>query len=122
MYDKLDVMLQEVISREVLVDEGSRQVVELEQAAIWRFLWWSGTISVHVLVDQNREDHSVRTQYLLLLCVCVLLGKIEGVGGQFLLQPTNLIFIRHEDLKNFLLWLHLVVRKLMEKEFYNSLV
>ncbi|GMP82776.1 hypothetical protein CsSME_00036937 [Camellia sinensis var. sinensis] len=53
--------IKEVISRRVLVDEGSRQVVELEQAALWRFLWWSGTISVHVLVDQNREDHTVRT-------------------------------------------------------------
>ncbi|CAL5349882.1 unnamed protein product [Camellia sinensis] len=50
----------EVISRRVLVDEGSRQVVELEQAALWRFLWWSGTISVHVLVDQNREDHTMK--------------------------------------------------------------
>ncbi|XP_008812483.1 uncharacterized protein LOC103723369 isoform X1 [Phoenix dactylifera] len=52
--------IKEVISRKVLVDEGLRQVVEVEQAAIWRFLWWSGTISVHVLVDQNREDHTVR--------------------------------------------------------------
>ncbi|KAL9240950.1 hypothetical protein vseg_015115 [Gypsophila vaccaria] len=52
--------IKEVISRKVLVNEGSRQVVELEQAAIWSFLWWSGTISVHVLVDQNREDHSMR--------------------------------------------------------------
>lgn len=52
--------IQEVISRRVLVDEGSRQVVELEQAALWRFLWWSGTISVHVQVDQNREDYSMK--------------------------------------------------------------
>lgn len=52
--------IKEVISRRVLVDEGLRQIVEVEQAAIWRFLWWSGTISVHVLVDQNRRDHSVR--------------------------------------------------------------
>lgn len=52
--------IKEVVSRKVLVDEGSRQVVELEQAAMWRFLWWSGTISVHVLVDQNREDHSMK--------------------------------------------------------------
>nr|GEY37089.1 hypothetical protein [Tanacetum cinerariifolium] len=27
--------IQEVLSRKVLVDEGSRQVVEIEQAAIW---------------------------------------------------------------------------------------
>jgi len=80
LYDKLNVLLQEVISREVLVDEGSRQVVELEQAAIWRFLWWSGTISVHVLVDQNRVDHSVRYQFSLLVCVCFA-RENEGGGG-----------------------------------------
>ncbi|KAE8732091.1 Pantothenate kinase 2 [Hibiscus syriacus] len=51
--------VKEVISRKVLIDEGQRQVVEVEQSAIWRFLWWSGTISVHVLVDQNR-DHTMR--------------------------------------------------------------
>ncbi|XP_072992799.1 uncharacterized protein [Typha latifolia] len=51
--------IKEVISRRVVLDEGFRQVVELEQAAIWKFLWWSGTISVHVYVDQNRKDHTV---------------------------------------------------------------
>ncbi|KAL4586933.1 hypothetical protein LXL04_011581 [Taraxacum kok-saghyz] len=52
--------IQEVLSRKVLLDEGSRQVVELEQAALWRFLFWSGTISVHVMVDQNRDDYSMK--------------------------------------------------------------
>ncbi|PSS26867.1 17-beta-hydroxysteroid dehydrogenase type 6 like [Actinidia chinensis var. chinensis] len=52
--------IKEVVSRRVLVDEGLRQVVEVEQAALWRFLWWSGTISVHVLVDQNREVHTMK--------------------------------------------------------------
>ncbi|XP_071706385.1 uncharacterized protein [Rutidosis leptorrhynchoides] len=52
--------IQEVLSRKVLLDEGSRQLVDIEQAAIWRFLWWSGTISVHVLVDQNRDDYSMK--------------------------------------------------------------
>lgn len=52
--------IKEVLSRKVVVDEGLRQVVEVEQAALWRFLWWSGTISVHVLVDQNRADHSMK--------------------------------------------------------------
>ncbi|MCL7040355.1 hypothetical protein MKW94_019384 [Papaver nudicaule] len=50
--------IKEVISRRVLVDEGSRQVDEVEQAAMWKFLWWSGTIVVHVMVDQNRDGHS----------------------------------------------------------------
>ncbi|KAI3943962.1 hypothetical protein MKW92_023438 [Papaver armeniacum] len=35
----LKILKQEVISRKVLVDEGSRQVVEVEQAAMWKFLW-----------------------------------------------------------------------------------
>ncbi|XP_043707852.1 uncharacterized protein LOC122657135 [Telopea speciosissima] len=52
--------IKEVISRKVLLDEGQRQVVEVEQAALWRFLWWSGTMSVHVIVDQNRKDYSVK--------------------------------------------------------------
>ncbi|KAB2052915.1 hypothetical protein ERO13_A12G143400v2 [Gossypium hirsutum] len=52
--------IKEVISRQVLVDIGKRQVVDVEQKALWRFLWWSGTISVHVLVDQNREDYSMK--------------------------------------------------------------
>ncbi|KAJ1423053.1 START-like domain superfamily [Sesbania bispinosa] len=52
--------IKEVISRKVLVNEGHRQVVDLEQAAIWRFLWWSGTISINVLVDQNRKDHTMK--------------------------------------------------------------
>ncbi len=98
MYDKLNVLLQEVISREVLVEEGLRQVVELEQAAIWRFLWWSGTISVHVLVDQNREDHSVRTHCCFRWCVCL----------RNVLQFTDM-----GGLRNVLLWLHLVGRKHM---------
>ncbi|KAK8959862.1 hypothetical protein KSP40_PGU016484 [Platanthera guangdongensis] len=51
--------IKEVISRRVVVDDGTRQVVEVEQAAIWKFLWWSGTISVHVVVAQCRRDHEV---------------------------------------------------------------
>ncbi|XP_057984968.1 uncharacterized protein LOC110631652, partial [Hevea brasiliensis] len=51
---------RKVISRKVLLDEGPRQVVEVEQSAVWKFLWWSGTISVHVLVDQNREDLTMK--------------------------------------------------------------
>ncbi|KQJ89856.1 hypothetical protein BRADI_4g28170v3 [Brachypodium distachyon] len=52
--------IKEVVSRKVLLDEGLRQVVEVEQAAIWKFLWWSGILSVHVFVDQNRKDHTVK--------------------------------------------------------------
>ncbi|CAN1151203.1 hypothetical protein LINPERHAP2_LOCUS18042 [Linum perenne] len=56
--------IKEVMSRKVLFDDGRRQLVEVEQAAIWTFLWWSGTISVNVLVDQNRDDLSMKFKQL----------------------------------------------------------
>ncbi|KAB2097435.1 hypothetical protein ES319_A01G170700v1 [Gossypium barbadense] len=78
--------IKEVISRKVLVDEGQRQVVEVEQAALWRFLWWSGTISVRVLVDQNREDHSMKFEQ-------VNTGFMKKFKGQWRIEP---IFVDEE--------------------------
>ncbi|XP_059448599.1 uncharacterized protein LOC132179832 [Corylus avellana] len=73
--------IKEVLSRRVLVDEGLRQVVELEQAALWRFLWWSGTISVHVIVDQNREDHSMKFKQ-------VKMGFMKKFEGCWTVEPV----------------------------------
>lgn len=50
---------QRVVSRNVLFDDGLRQVVEVEQESIWKFLCWSGTFSVNLVVDQNRRNHTV---------------------------------------------------------------
>ncbi|CAK7332671.1 unnamed protein product [Dovyalis caffra] len=72
--------IKEVISRRVLLDEGDRQVVDVEQAAIWKFLWWSGTISVHVLVDQNRQDHSMKFKQ-------VKTGFMERFEGYWKVEP-----------------------------------
>lgn len=52
--------IKEVKYRKLLEDEGHRQLVEVEQAAIWRFLWWSGTISVRVFVEQDRRNHTMK--------------------------------------------------------------
>ncbi|KAK8582866.1 hypothetical protein V6N13_069634 [Hibiscus sabdariffa] len=73
--------IKEVISRKVLVDEGQRQLVEVEQAALWRFLWWSGTISVRVLVDQNQEDHSMKFEQ-------VNTGFMKKFEGQWRIEPV----------------------------------
>lgn len=72
--------IKEVLSRKVLVDEGSRQVVELDQAAMWRFLWWSGTISVHVVVDQNREDYTMKFKQ-------VKTGFMKRFEGRWKVEP-----------------------------------
>ncbi|OAE21118.1 hypothetical protein AXG93_3661s1430 [Marchantia polymorpha subsp. ruderalis] len=47
--------IKEVKYRKLLEDHGHRQIVEIEQAAIWRFLWLSGTLNVCVRVDQDRR-------------------------------------------------------------------
>ncbi|CAM6117028.1 unnamed protein product [Calypogeia fissa] len=52
--------IKEVKSRKVLEDYGERQIVEVEQAAIWRFLWLSGTLDVCVKVDQDRRGLSLK--------------------------------------------------------------
>ncbi|RZC47593.1 hypothetical protein C5167_040551 [Papaver somniferum] len=65
----------EVISRNVLVDECSRQVVEVEQATMWKFLWWSGIIAVHVMVGQSIDDHSLVD---VLYAECLHLSLCEG--------------------------------------------
>ncbi|KAJ0727204.1 putative START-like domain superfamily protein [Helianthus annuus] len=75
--------IQAVLSRKVLLDEGSRQIVDLEQAAIWRFLWWSGTISVHVLVDQNRDDYSMKFKQ-------VTPGFMKRFEGSWKVEPILL--------------------------------
>eukprot|EP00252_Welwitschia_mirabilis_P025304 TRINITY_DN7842_c0_g2_i1.p1 TRINITY_DN7842_c0_g2~~TRINITY_DN7842_c0_g2_i1.p1 ORF type:complete len:326 (+),score=77.09 TRINITY_DN7842_c0_g2_i1:168-1145(+) len=49
--------IEKVIYRNVLEDDGNRQLVEVEQAALWKFLWWSGTMSVRVFVEQDRQKH-----------------------------------------------------------------
>ncbi|XP_047330795.1 uncharacterized protein LOC124934323 [Impatiens glandulifera] len=72
--------IEEVVSRRVLIDEGHRQVVELEQTALWRFLWWSGTITVHVLVDQNRKDYTMKFKQ-------VKTGFMKRFEGCWKLEP-----------------------------------
>ena len=51
----------------MLEDDGERQLVEVDQAAIWRFLCFSGTVSVCVLVDQDRRSHLVSFKKLLVV-------------------------------------------------------
>lgn len=54
-----DRLLQEVVFRKVLEDDGNRQLVEVEQLGRWRFLMLSGTFSSRVIVEQNRREKSV---------------------------------------------------------------
>lgn len=52
--------IKEVTYRKVLEDEGHRQLVEVEQSAIWRFLWFSGIMSIRLYVDQDRQTHTLK--------------------------------------------------------------
>lgn len=51
--------IKEVAYRKVLQDDGNKQIVEVEQIGRWRFLMISGTFSCRVLVEQDREQHTM---------------------------------------------------------------
>ena len=56
---------------------------------MWKFFWWSGTISVHVLGDRNREDYSmkfkqVKTGFMKRFEGC---WRGEPILGQHLFHP-----------------------------------
>ncbi|WZZ80880.1 hypothetical protein YC2023_101452 [Brassica napus] len=55
--------IKECISRKVLMEEGPMQTVEVKQAAAWKFLWWAGTFPVHLIVQENRKNLTVRYNY-----------------------------------------------------------
>ncbi|MCO5590733.1 hypothetical protein L7F22_044708 [Adiantum nelumboides] len=52
--------IKEVTYRNVIEDEGHRQLVEVEQSAIWRFLCFSGIMHIRLYVDQDRRTHSLK--------------------------------------------------------------
>ena len=39
------------------------QTVDVKQAAAWKFLWWAGTFPVHLIVQENRKNLTVRYNY-----------------------------------------------------------
>lgn len=51
--------IKEVVYRKVLQDDGNKQLVEVEQLGRWRFLMISGTFSCRVLVEQDRQQHTM---------------------------------------------------------------
>lgn len=73
--------IKEVTYRKVIEDEDHRQLVEVEQSAIWRFLCFSGTLAIRVFVDQNRHTHSVN-YYL------SKQGFMKKFDGQWTIKPV----------------------------------
>lgn len=50
---------QETVRREILEDDGVQQRVMMEQAAMWRFLVFSGTFNVTLDILQNEKERFV---------------------------------------------------------------
>lgn len=56
--------MKENRSSEVVSDLGpTEKHVKVEKAAPWSFLWWSGTIPVHLTFNESRKDFSVRNNF-----------------------------------------------------------
>ncbi|KAL9307140.1 hypothetical protein AtEden1_Chr1g0026271 [Arabidopsis thaliana] len=47
-------------SRKVLKKDGRRQIVKVEQALAWDFLWWSGPIPIELIVDENQKEFTAK--------------------------------------------------------------
>lgn len=48
-------------SRKVLKRDGPREIVEVDKALAWDFLFWSGSIPIKLTVDENEKAHTVRS-------------------------------------------------------------
>ncbi|CAN8304337.1 unnamed protein product [Cochlearia groenlandica] len=48
--------LEHKSSKVVYEDDQEKQVVEVKKDAYWKFLWWSGTILVHINFTEFRKD------------------------------------------------------------------
>jgi len=55
--------MKEYKSRKVLKKDGRRQIVKVEQALAWDFLWWSGAIPIELIVDENQKEFTVRRSF-----------------------------------------------------------
>ncbi|KAJ7553259.1 hypothetical protein O6H91_06G090000 [Diphasiastrum complanatum] len=75
--------IKEVTFRKVLEDDGNRQLVEVEQEARWRFLIFSGSFPCRVLVEQNREKHSMTFDLL-------KKGMMNQFSGSWKIEPMYL--------------------------------
>ncbi|KAJ7570126.1 hypothetical protein O6H91_01G107400 [Diphasiastrum complanatum] len=74
----------------VLRDEGNRQLVEVEQEAIWKFLWLTGTFTVHVLVDQDRNTHTMKFEL-------AKEGFMKRFEGSWNLEPLFVDLTNHSS-------------------------
>ncbi|XP_010477660.1 PREDICTED: uncharacterized protein LOC104756729 [Camelina sativa] len=52
--------LLEYKSRKVLKKDGPRQIVKVQQALAWDFLWWSGSIPIELIVDENQKKFTAK--------------------------------------------------------------
>lgn len=55
------ILMKDNKSRKVLKKDGPREIAETEKAVALDFLWWSGSIPLTLIVDENQKDLTVRS-------------------------------------------------------------
>lgn len=48
-------------SRKILKKDGPRQTVKVKKAVAWDFLWFSGSLPINLIVNENKKDLEVRS-------------------------------------------------------------
>ncbi|AEE30411.1 OBP32pep protein, putative (Domain of unknown function DUF220) [Arabidopsis thaliana] len=47
-------------SRKILKKDGPRQTVKVKKAVAWDFLWFSGSLPINLIVNENKKDLEVK--------------------------------------------------------------
>ncbi|CAH2033731.1 unnamed protein product [Thlaspi arvense] len=71
--------IKENKSTKVLKKDGPRQTTEVEKALTWNFLWWSGDIPIHLIIEENHKNLTAKYKANKLMLMKVLEGswKVE---------------------------------------------
>ncbi|XP_024008031.1 uncharacterized protein LOC18992594 [Eutrema salsugineum] len=66
-------------STKVFKKDGPRQTTEVEKALTWNFLWWSGAIPIHLIIDENHKTLTAKYKTKNLMLMKTLEGswKVE---------------------------------------------
>ncbi|XP_024010232.1 uncharacterized protein LOC18014677 [Eutrema salsugineum] len=66
-------------STKVLKKDGPRQITKVGKALRWKLLWWSGTIPIHLIIDENHQNLTAKYKKEKMMYMKVLEGswKVE---------------------------------------------
>ncbi|GAQ85837.1 hypothetical protein KFL_002570050 [Klebsormidium nitens] len=82
--------IKETVRRDILEDDGVQQRVMMEQAAMWRFLVFSGTFNVTLDILQNEKERFMKYKL-------AKSGFMKNFEGSWEIEPHNYLSPNSKD-------------------------